>query len=319
LSVSERVSYEPLFTPGLAHTGGVPPPATGGSIPAAGLFERQSWLSTTSASLERAWSRRNTTRVTYDYSSQRFTDDIRGNNDRHQATAEYRRRFERAAILRASYRYLDGRYTDYATVTRPRTEQTIEAGPEYSKTLRRRRPLSLSFAAGGGATYVESVGSVTREPYDDWVPYASATAALSQVAAWSLVGGYRRDFSVLQGLTDQIYSTDNAYVTVERQLMSRLGVAAEGTFSTGRTTVASGVSDSFKVSGASAVVRFSLASTVAATAGYFYYHHRYSNPDVLPAGFPAQYDRNAFRVGLTFWMPLAGAPPGLPQAPVIGR
>jgi hypothetical protein len=45
---------------------------------------------------------------------------------------------------------------------------------------------------------------------------------------------------------------------------------------------------------------------VTATAGYYYYYHRYSNPAALPAGFPADYDRHAVRVGISFWMPLAG-------------
>jgi hypothetical protein len=66
--------------------------------------------------------------------------------------------------------------------------------------------------------------------------------------------------------------------------------------------------------GASIMVRVAITDTVGATAGYYYYHHLYSNPGALPEGFPAAYDRNAFRVGLTVFVPLAGAAPRPPMA-----
>jgi hypothetical protein len=73
-----------------------------------------------------------------------------------------------------------------------------------------------------------------------------------------------------------------------------------------KTSLASGINDTLNVYGASAQLRVSLTDVIAATAAYYYYYHRYSNPGSLPEGFPAEYDRHAFRVGLTLWVPLAG-------------
>jgi hypothetical protein len=79
------------------------------------------------------------------------------------------------------------------------------------------------------------------------------------------------------------------------------------------TPVASGVNDTMDVYGASVGFRFLLAKSLAATAGYYYYLHRYSNPASLPEGFPAEYDRQAVRAGVTFYFPLAGTPSSPPS------
>jgi hypothetical protein len=210
-----------------------------GLVPATGLFERQSWLSDTSVALERTWSRRDTTRLAYDYFTQHFTGDDYGDNEYHQARAEYRRSLNRAAGLRASYRYLDGEYSAYAGGPYPRTEQTVEGGPEFAKTLRGQRRLWVSL--GAGATWVEGIDTATREPYQDWVPTASATANLDVTGTWWLRGEYRRGFTVLQGLTDQLYSTDTAYVRTGGALNSRTDMAVGGSFADGRTNVGLGL------------------------------------------------------------------------------
>jgi hypothetical protein len=67
------------------------------------------------------------------------------------------------------------------------------------------------------------------------------------------------------------------------------------------------VNDTMNIYGATTQLRFLLSDNVAATLGYYYYQHRYSNPGALPEGFPAGYDRNAVRFGFTVWVPLVGA------------
>jgi hypothetical protein len=62
-------------------------------------------------------------------------------------------------------------------------------------------------------------------------------------------------------------------------------------------------------------VRIKLTSTLAASVYYLQYHQRYSNPETLPTGFPAQYNRNSFAVGLSFWGRLAGLFPANPRMP----
>ncbi len=55
------------------------------------------------------------------------------------------------------------------------------------------------------------------------------------------------------------------------------------------------------VYGGSVRLRIRLTGNLSTAVDYYYYHHRSSNPAALPAGFPADYDRNAVRVG--FWPP----------------
>jgi len=86
-------------------------------------------------------------------------------------------------------------------------------------------------------------------------------------------------------------------------------------FSNGQTLLISGDPDKFKLYGAILDVRLSLTSKLAATASYSLHYQRYSNPAALPTGFPAQYERRAFLIGLTLWSRLTGTLPVRPRAP----
>ena len=204
------------------------------------------------------------------------------------------------------YRYENGEYIDSDQFTRPLIQHRIEGGAEFESALSRRRHFRLSLAAGAG--YLESIGSTTREPYHVWVPTGSGSVMLALSPRWSVDGGYQRDFSLLQGVTDEVYTTDTAFVSTGGLVTGRTDLRVGATYSNWQTPVASGVYDKMNVYGASLQVRVNLTETVAATAAYYYYQHRYSNPGDLPAGFPPQYDRNAVRIGLSVWVPLAGTP-----------
>jgi opacity protein-like surface antigen len=107
-------------------------------------------------------------------------------------------------------------------------------------------------------------------------------------------------------VTDDIYTTDTAYVSTSGMISRRVSLNLGATYSNWVTQVPSGVSDTMAIYGATLGVRIRLTDSLAATAGYYYYYHRYSNPASLPEGFPAEYDRQAVRVGLTMFFPLAG-------------
>jgi hypothetical protein len=305
LRASERVAYEPLFNVFSTGASNTPlPPGIGETVPATGLYERRSLSSYTSVSVDRRWSGRDSTSLSYSYRVEQFTNVDYGDNSSHNALAEYRRNLTRGVKARASYRYVDTDYIASDGVGLPNREHTVEGGPEIEKTLSRRRRLTLSL--GAGASYIESVTSASREPYHAWVPIGSARATLGLTPVWSVEGGYQRGFSLLRGVTDDVYTTDTAYLASGWLVTTRTDLRVGATYSDWRTPLASGVNDTFIVYGGSVQMRVWLAARVAASANYFYYHHRYSNPGDLPAGFPAEYDRNAVRVGLTVWFPLVG-------------
>jgi hypothetical protein len=307
LRASERVGYEPLFNVISPGASSAPlPPAIGEALPATGLFERRSLNSSSSVSIDRRWSREDATSLSYSYRVEQFTNDDYGDNNAHEVRAQHRRRLATGVRARAEYRYVNLDYTDSEGTVRPTLEHRIEGGPEIEKAVSRRRDLTLSLAGGGG--YIETAGSADRLPYHAWVPTGSASAKLALSPLSSVDGGYRRDFSLFRGVTDEVYSTDTAFVSTGGFVTNRTDLRAVATYSHWKTLVASGVSDSFNVYGASLQLRVKLTESVAATAAYYYYHHRYSNPGDLPAGFPAEYDRHAVRVGLAVWVPLAGTP-----------
>jgi hypothetical protein len=304
LDASERVGYAPLFSVFPAGASGAPPPGSGQSAAATGLFERRSLSSSSSVLLGRRWSRNDATSLSYSYRTQEFTGDDYGDSRSHSATAEYQRGLGHGVRARGEYRYGNTEYTDSQGALRPMVEHRIEAGPDVEKQLSRRRHLSFSLAAG--ATRVESVTAVDLQPFSEWVPTGRISLAFEPSPDWSVQGGYRRDFSLFYGATDNVYKTDTAFASTGWLVTERTLLTLGGTYSTWRTLVGSGVQDTLNVYGATAQVRLTLTDTVAATAGYYYYFHRYSNPGALPAGFPADYDRHAVRIGISLWFPLVG-------------
>jgi hypothetical protein len=302
---SERVGYEPffgVFSPGAS--GASLPPAIGETVPATVLFERRSLSSASSLSLHRQWTRQDATLFSYSYRVQQFTGDDHGDNSSHDVRAEYRRRVARGVRVRGNGRYInrDQAGADGSRVETP--EYRIEGGSDIEKALSRRRYLRVS--AAGGATRIASTGSPGREPYQAWVPTGAGSATLGLTPLWYVEGGYRRDFSLLGGLTNELYGTHTAYLTTGGPVTARTGVRVGTTYGSWRTPVASGVNDALRVYGGSARVTISLSARTAADAGYYYYSHRYSNPSALPTGFPPKYHRHAVRVGLTVRFPLWG-------------
>ena len=306
LTVRQQLGYEPLFAfRGLSAVAGPPGPDAAALAPrGSALFERRSVTASTSASLDRRWSRHSSSMFLYSYSTQQYTDDEGGDARGHSARADFRRTLSSRASVQATYSYSNSEYADLAGVTRPILQHTLEGGPALTFRLSPRRSFSIS--ASGGATHVESIRPVDLERYRYWAPYGSGTANLALSDTTSVSLSYRRGLTVLEGLTGQSFYTDSVGLTGSSLLTSRIDARIGGNFATGRTPSASGSLSDFRVYTASAEVRVALNRFTAATAAYNYYFHRYSNPAELPAGFPAEYDRHSVRVGLTLWVPLRG-------------
>jgi hypothetical protein len=305
LSLSQRAAYAPLFNVLSPGSGAGPlPPGVVQPSPTTGLFERNSWSSSTGASLEGRWSRRDSTTLGYTYSVQQFTDDDYGDNWWHNITAGYRRMLTSQVKAGSDYRYRNGKYADADDFFRPTIEHRIEGVAEFIGAPSRRRSYTLLVAAGAG--YLKSVNTQGVR-FDSWVPVGRARLTFDVSPTWLVEGGYQREFSLLQGVTDDVYATDTASLMTSGMLSRRVSLQIGATYSNWDTTAASGVNDDMNVYGASLGVRVLLAKSLAANAGYYYYYHRYSNPGSLPAGFPAEYDRQAVRVGLAMFFPIAGS------------
>lgn len=304
LTVGQRVSYDPLFS--FRRLPGADLPTDPGIAPLAqdiGLYERRSLTTFSTTSLNRRWSRRNDSTVFYGYSTQRHDDDL-GNSREHTARVDFRRTLSTRMSVQTAYTYVNTEFTDFSGVTRPVLQHSVEGGPELVFRLSARRSLSLS--GRGGARHVETVRRASDERYRYWAPFGSAAMAFALSDTTSLSAGYRRSLSFLEGLTSQSYYTDSVAVSFASLLTSRIDLRLGGNVSSGRTSSTSGSLSSFRVYSASTEVRTALSRFAALIAAYNYYFHRYSDPSELPPGFPAEYDRNSVRVGVTFWVPLRG-------------
>jgi hypothetical protein len=294
---SERVGYDPFFNV-FQQAGGAPPGVEQGS-PGAELYERRSLNSTSAASLDRRWGDANATTLSYSYRLQRFTDGDRGDSDAHTAGASHRLRLSSSTTARASYRYVDRQYSAWRAGDERRIrEHRVEAGPEIATDLSRRRSLHLSLL--GGATRVEAPG------YETWLPTGSADLTLGLTPDCALQAAYRRDFSLLGGVTDEVYTTDTASVSLNGPVGWRASFRLAGTYANWKTPAASGLDETLDVWGGSMQLQVALTRALALTGSYHYYYHRYSDPGALPPGFPAEFDRHAVRAGLTLLLPLAG-------------
>lgn len=179
-------------------------------------------------------------------------------------------------------------------------------GLDVEKGRSRGRSFRFSFTAGAG--YSDAKYPSNPRLLRAWKPVGSASASMGLSGSWSLEGRYVREFSLMQGVAEDVFTTDTVSLTAGGFLAGRTELQLGAVYSNWTTLLTTGMSDRIDIYGASAQIRVPLTRNLAATTSYNYYFHRFSSPGALPVGFPAEYNRNAVRVGLSLWVPLSGTP-----------
>jgi hypothetical protein len=324
LRYSTQLRYEPLFSTNAASDVedlvGVDDgrdialtPTSAGTVSQTTMIERRSLVSSNKAYLVTNWGRRDKTVASYLYFAQKLVAGDVGNNRYHQAAVDYSRGLTRTVAVNGGYFRSSGEQTDASNMPKPNEQNSLSGGAEWSRPLSQRRRLTLRF--GAGATYLEQLNSVTREPIKAWLPLGNGSARVDLSRTWSVGAGYGRSFSMLQGLTGEFYATDRVGVSTGGRLVSRLEISIGATVATGRTIVDAGVNESFRLYSGMVQLFLPFTSHAGATFGYYLNQQRYSDPAALPPGFPASYERNAIFVGLTVWAPVLGSLRGSPRGP----
>jgi hypothetical protein len=309
LSVSQHVTYEPLLTLGsfdplnpVVGPGGAPETSA-----FAGLAERRSLGTQSGAGYQLSMGRRSSLSLDYGFLSQRYldSDSTLGNSHSHRAAAGYTRTVNRSLGMRAAYNYSYGRFRD-ADGVRPLTEQTIEGGPQYSRTLSRTRRLQLS--AGVGGQYVRTLTAVAarRTLVDYWTPFASASANVDLMTNWRVRADYRRSTSVLPEVTTDSYITDAVTVGTNTLLGERLDLDLSVGLATGTSAVATGSNATYRTATVATTAQWAFGRRLAALVNYYYYDYRFTNTADLPEGISPATRRHTVRVGVTLWLPLLG-------------
>jgi hypothetical protein len=323
LRYSTQIRFEPLFSTNAAHDvedvigvgegHDIALTPSGESEPQTTMIERRSLVSSNKAYVETDWTRRDSTVASYLYYAQKLVAGDVGNNKYQQAAVEYRRGVTRTLVVHGSYLHTSGEQVDASTIPKPNKQNSLAGGAEWSRLLPQRRRLTLHF--GAGATYLEQLNSATREPIKAWLPLGNGSARVDLSRTWSVGAGYGRSFSMLQGLTGEFYATDRVGVSIGGRLISRLEISVGATVATGRTIVAAGANESFRLYSGMVQLFLPFTSHAGATFGYYLNQQRYSDAATLPLGFPASYERNAIFVGVSVWAPVAGSLRGRPRGP----
>ena len=150
---------------------------------------------------------------------------------------------------------------------------------------------------------MDTTGDILRRPTQEWGAVGHASASVNINRSWSANANYNRGWEIRYGYTAPFF-TDSVVGSVGGYLSRRLDLSFSAGYSTGSTGVTVQVPYSSRMG--SAQIRYALTQSAALTANYFRYFYQFDSPDALPEGVLQKNDRHAFRVGISFWLPLYG-------------
>jgi hypothetical protein len=302
LELGGRIQDDPFYE--LTTFGPLQGSSAAGILPAAGspngFSMRRSLYGASSASVNSRWSRRASTAAVVRYAKRDFIDNL-GDGGLGSAGFTYTHIVGRRAAVTSSYRY-----TDFEFLTsdgdNPRTTHTVDLGYRYDHPFSPTRGFSIGF--GGGATQVRTVNSVNQSPFQYVTPAGYANMRLVVARSWSIQADYRRDVSVLEGLTPEPFNTDAAMVHVGGLVHRRAELVVSGGYSNGRAGVA--VDGHYLSYAGGSQLRLSVTRRWSAVVGHTYYAYQLRNVPELPQGLQTRMNRHTLRIGMALAVPLYG-------------
>jgi hypothetical protein len=290
---------------------GVAPPSI---LPEAGSPEgfsmRSTQYATSSASVYSRWSRRDSTNAAIQYGYRDFNDDL-GDQGTSSAAFSYTHIVTRRAALVGSYVYSDSEFLASGQ-TSPRTTHNVNLGYTYEHRLSPTRSLSIGF--GAGAIQVGTTNGATQSQFQYVTPSAYANMRLGWGRSWSIRVDYRRDVSVLEGLTPQPFNSGATIGHVGGLIHPRMELVVSGGYSNGRGSFAPEGHYVSYVGGSQ--LRWSLTRRWSAVVGHNYYAYRLHDVMEVPQGLQTRMNRHTLRIGMALAVPLYGTyteaapPPG---------
>ena len=313
---SELLNYDSLY--GLGTLGVVDDQVTApNELPTStaveGILPQKSFATSTGISLARDWSRRDITSVGYSYGSRTFTGDNGETSFSHTANASYNRATSRNTTVSMNYNYSNAEYAGSFTAgpRRPVDNHNIEGGFTFTKRVSPRRSLDVGFS--GGASYIETVSTELLDPYTYWAPTGGFNARLDLSQTWSLSGNYRRTTTGFEGLSNETFMSDVAGVSVGGLVGERVTLVFSGGAASGNVDASATGTGAYTTGTGAVQMSIGITRTLSATVRYAYYQYSFSSDTVLPEGVASEFNRNAFRAGLTLNLPFGRRQPRAPQ------
>jgi hypothetical protein len=198
----------------------------------------------------------------------------------------------RGLSLRAGYGYSEARHPDDAE---PLVNHSIDAGITYGRALSFSRRTSLSFGTGSSGT-TNGSGSLHMRAT------GNATLLHEIGRTWRAAVAYGRGVILNESWREPVMS-DSLSVMVSGLVTRRVQFTSlvQGALGTVGTNHDAGAFDNYYATSSlsTAFTRFMKASV-----SYSYYHHRFDEGVLLPAGAPRTASRQSVSANISLWAPV---------------
>jgi hypothetical protein len=305
-----ELDYRPTFMfgtfgPSIAPDTGTPP-----VDPTTGVTESESLNTTLGGSVAQEWTVRQRTNASHAYSRRRSYGWEALDIDDQRTVVGHSWAFVRNTSVMGAYTLSRQRAGNESVEIMPLDTQTASLGFELRVPVSRTR--RMTFSGDAGATRVDTLTAEGHAPIQYTTPSGGGSVRIDLGRTWSVSSDYRREVTMLGGVTGQAFVTTTltgwAGGQWGRSLLSFTATHTDGGQQQGDV-------GSFRSLGAIAQMQYRMTRRVALVANYSYYEHDMRDVSAVPLGFPSTFERNAVRVGMTFWLPLYGAfPPDRPPA-----
>lgn len=297
--------YQPTFLIGAF--GSIPGETENGVIPDAGGMgglSEQRWLQTqASAGLERSWTMRQRTAISYTFSDRQPTGGAALLETRARGvTLRHTWRVARSASLNVGYEHANDSSEQPTGPAIPFRSHNVQAGVDFTRRLSSTRTWGVGL--GAGVTEAQTLVGVGMVPAEDTSPtfYGSLRADLGRT--WAVSANARRDLTRLHDLTPQTFLATVGSMNVGGTIVGPLQVGLAAAYSEG--VARDRETGSYQIFAGTMQLQYAVSRCCDLFGSYAYYQHRVLDVAAVPVGFPSAYDRNAVRVGLSILLPLHG-------------
>ena len=296
LNVSQALAYRPLFAfaavPQLFESGvGDLPPITSDQTTV--RHDQRSY--STNVDFSEALGRRTTLSLSGAFQKTAFQADAIDQTALSLA-GHLSRNLTRDLSLVGGFKYQQGTYASVvAGAGQAAGIHSIDIGVDYSRALGRTRRTTIGFTSGTSG--VEQAGQPTG-----YTMTGNARLNRDIGRTGHATMAFTRGVGFVDGFPQPLVS-DSIATSLGGSINRRLEVTLSSGLSRGQFGLAAGAAQNDTYRG-SARLRLGISRTVALSGEYFYYHYRFSDGAVLPAGVPSALDRQGFRLGLDFWLPV---------------
>ena len=280
------------------------------SDPSLAVNRQRSRLLSSTASITRDWTPRQSTSVAFNYARTDYAEGALGFDSNAQSViVQHSRQFSRTTSVRAAYHASRSQFVGDGNPES--VSQSATGGFDYTRRLSRTR--QVGFAVSGGASNVETISAEPGTPAR-WTPSGSARITADIGRSWVVNTEYSRSSSVLQQGAVRTFFSDAVSLSTGGLIGRRLDASLIGSFTQGRTPIGQGDGGRYESISVMAQVRWAISASTAAVVGYRLFDARILGVD-LPDSFPARSRVSGIRVGLSFWVPVI-SPRGRANAPV---